>query len=345
MLQQQSGSALAQTAQQKTGRKRKIIALESDWTGGNYQREPRPSWWANGRKPTSPEQRRAGEDLGDYRIAAMDDVGTTMQVISPQQILQRPTLSEAIGLAKKRNEEFAELIAKHPDRFVGFGCLPLQDPKAAADELERAVKQLGFKGTMIRAIPNYEKLDQEKWWVLWERAADLGVPIYIHPTDPAPEFLKMYDGRPELLGSTYAWGVETATHAMRVLSSGVFDAFPKAIMMLGHLGEGIPILLGRMDREWGNVLPEYRKAKKDKLSAYFKENVVITTSSLYYPEALLCAIAAIGIDRVLYSDDFPNYWPGRKALDHFEATPMSDAEREKIYHLNAERWLKLNVSI
>ena len=126
----------------------------------------------------------------------------------------------------------------------------------------------------------------------------------------------MYDGHPELMGSTYAWGVETATHAMRVMGSGIFDAFPKAIMMLGHIGEGIPALLGRMDREYGNVLPEYRKTEKT-LSAYFKENVLITTSSLYYPEALTCAISAIGIDRVLFSGRFSQLLARKEAIGTF----------------------------
>jgi predicted TIM-barrel fold metal-dependent hydrolase len=349
MLQGGSERAPAQSqklsagTQKTASKKRKIIALEAIWGAGaapTSQGDRPISWLDETRKPASPERLRAGPDLGEYRLKAMDEVGITMQVISPGQIQAQPSLSTAIDMAKKRNDRFAELIGKHPDRFAGFAALPLQDPKAAADELERGVKQLGLKGTMISAIPNYEKLDEQKWWVLWERAADLGVPIYIHPTDPAPEFLKMYDGQPALLGSTYAWGVETATHAMRVLASGIFDAYPKAIMMLGHIGEGIPALLGRMDREYGNVLPKYKKTKKT-LSAYFKENCVITTSSLYYPEALTCAISAIGIDRVCFSDDFPSYYPGRQPLEHFEKTPMSDADREKIYHLNAERILKL----
>ena len=182
MFRQRSALAEAPTlsagTQQKTGTKRKIITFEADWSGGGLKKEPRPAWWGNGRKVQPPEMTRAGEDMGEFRLAAMDEVGITMQVISPGQVLQQPTLSEAIDMAKKRNDNFAELIAKHPDRFAGFAALPLQDPKAAADELERGVKKLGLKGTMIRAIPNYEKLDQQKWWVLWERAADLGVPIY-----------------------------------------------------------------------------------------------------------------------------------------------------------------------
>jgi predicted TIM-barrel fold metal-dependent hydrolase len=151
--------------------------------------------------------------------------------------------------------------------------------------------------------------------------------------------MEMYDGRPELLGSTWAWTVETATQALRVIGSGVFDAYPKAFIMLGHLGEGLPYLLGRIDGGYSSVAPKYKTLKKT-FSTYVQENILITTTGPYRPEALVCAINAVGADRVLFADDYPNRSP-KQGVEMFEQTPMSDTDREKIYHLNAEYWLKL----
>jgi 2,3-dihydroxybenzoate decarboxylase len=269
----------------------------------------------------------------------MDAHGIAMQVVAAGAVPALPDASEAVDMAKRRNDRFAELIGKHPDRFAGFAALPLQAPAAAADELERAVKQLGFKGTMISGLPNCEYLDAQRYRVLWERSAALGVPIYIHPADPSPDIMKMYDGRPELLGNTWAWGVETATQALRVIGGGIFDAFPKATVILGHLGESLPFLLGRLDEGYSTVAPKYKTLRKT-LSSYIKENVLVTTSGLYQPEALQCVINAMGADRILFADDYPHV-STQLALEIFERTPMSNGDREKICHLNAERWLRL----
>jgi len=333
---------LSTELQQKAKTKIKRIAVEEHWNSGEPARSTgaRPrSWLAETRLPAGPEKARQMADLGEIRLADMDANGIAMQVVTAGSIQALPDVSEAIDMARKRNDRFAELIRKHPDRFAGFAALPLQDPKAAADELERTVKQLGFKGTLISGLPNSEYLDAQKYWVLWESSAALGVPIYIHPADPAPDIMKMYDGRPELLGNTWAWGVETATQALRVIGSSVFDAFPKAMLILGHLGESLPFLLGRLDEGYSTVAPKYKTLKKT-LSAYIKENVLVTTSGLYQPEALVCVINAMGEDRVLFADDYPHV-ATQLAVEIFEKTPMSDTQREKIYHLNAERWLRL----
>jgi 2,3-dihydroxybenzoate decarboxylase len=142
-----------------------------------------------------------------------------------------------------------------------------------------------------------------------------------------------------LLGNTWTWGVETATQALRVIAAGVFDVYPKATIILGHLGESLPFLLGRMDEGLSSVAPKYKTLKKT-LSAYVKENVIITTSGWYQPEALICAVSAIGADRVLFADDYPHV-STKLAVEMFEKTPMGKSDREKIYHLNAEHWLKL----
>lgn len=279
-------------------------------------------------------------DFEKVRLPMMDDLGITMEVLSiSHNVLQQLTDSAtSVPLAHKINDTQAELIGKHPDRFAGFASLPTADPKAAADELERTVTKLGFKGAMINGHSNWQYLDEQKYWVIWERAAALGVPIYLHPNEPSAESAKIYNGYTELMGPTWAWGVETATHALRIIVSGVFDAFPTSTLILGHLGESMPYLLGRFDEGYAMTL-KGRKLKRVP-SEYIRENLMITTSGLYRPEALLCAISAMGSDRVLYAVDYPFADP-KASMEAFEHTPMSEADREKIFHLNAERLLKL----
>lgn len=314
-------------ANQTNRPKYKRIAVEEHWTSEDVRE-------AIQRPKSAFSDRQA--DLGEIRLAEMDAAGIAMQVIANSSYQGITDASKAIFLAKKNNDHLAEMIRQHPDRFAGFAALPTQDPKAAADELERAVKQLGFKGAMVEGQDhaNWEYLDSQKFWSLWERAAALGVPIYLHPNTPSLDSFKLVDGHPELQSLMWAGGVYTATHALRLMGSGVFDAFPGAVIMLGHLGELLPYWLGRLDessRQW--------KVKK-RPSQYIRENVLVTTSGHYRPEALLCAMAAMGADRVLFATDYAAV-DGKVAVEVFEKTPMSDGDREKIYHVNAERWLRL----
>jgi 2,3-dihydroxybenzoate decarboxylase len=272
----------------------------------------------------------------------MDQYGIDMQVLA----LGSPGLQAlddramAIDLAKKTNDYQAGVIQKHPDRFAGFAALPTQDPKAAADELERTVTQMGFKGAMIQGHTNWEYLDAQKYWVIWERAASLEVPIYLHINDPSADSKKMYEEYPQLAGSMFGWGVEAAMHALRIISSGVFDTYPKATLILGHLGESLPYLLGRLDEGYRALAAVDSKKLKKSYSEYIRENLLVTTSGLYRPEALVCAISAMGPDRVLYSTDYP-FVDLKESVELFDKTPMSDEVREKVSHLNAERWLRL----
>ena len=316
------------TPQSAAKPKMKRIAVEEHWTSEDVR-------LAIKREKGASTELQA--DLGEMRLAQMDAAGISMQVIanSSYQAITDPAM--AVTLAKKNNDRMAEAIAKHPDRFAGFAALPTQNPKAAADELERAVKQLGLKGAMIEGQDhaNWEFLDSQKFWGLWERAAALEVPIYLHPYFVQIDSFKLIEGHPEVQNLMWAGGVYTATQALRIIGSGVFDAFPKATLMLGHLGELLPYWLGRLDEGRGAW-----KATKKPPSAYIKENLYATTSGHYNPEALLCAISALGEDRVLFATDYAAV-DGKIAVDLCERTPMSDAVREKIYHLNAERLLKL----
>jgi 2,3-dihydroxybenzoate decarboxylase len=331
--------------------KMKKIAIEEHW-GNQELSDLRVEWGKRTGYPTTVDPKAIGysfprtPDFEKFRIPFMDEFGIAMQVISTGSpgVQGYEDAATAVTKAKKINDEQAEIIRKYPGRFAGFAGLPTQDPKAAADELERSVKQLGFKGAMIQGATilgatKWEYLDDTKFWVIWERAAALDVPVYLHVQEPSFDSAKVYSGHPELTGSTWAWGVETGTHALRIINAGVFDAFPKATLILGHLGESLPYLLGRLDEGYAMAAKSGRQLKKP-LSEYVKSNVLVTTSGLYRPEALLCAIAAMGEDRVLYSMDYPFVHP-KASIECFEKTPMNDQVREKVAHLNAERWLKL----
>jgi 2,3-dihydroxybenzoate decarboxylase len=321
---------------------REIMELGERWrrkTGGRVMTSPKGA-------SAIPESLTRLWDFEEHRLPLMDEYGITMQVLALSSPgIQAYTFAEAsaaINMSKKINDAQAEIIHKHPGRFAGFAALPTQDPKAAADELERTVTELGFKGAMIQGHTNWEYLDADKYRVLWERVAALEAPIYLHISEPSSDTKKAYSGRPELLGTTWAVGVETATHALRIIASGVFDVYPKATLILGHLGESLPYLLGRMDEAYvkSTTPPENRKLKK-MFSQYVKENLLVTTSGLYKPEALICAINAMGPDRVLFAVDYPFLDP-KLSVPLFDSTPMSDEVREKICHLNAEKWLKLS---
>lgn len=342
----QGWAATGDTLSARTGVRTKKIALEEHWANEELN-QLRTEWGKRTGYPITVDPKAIGysfprtPDFEKFRIPFMDEFGVTMQVISTGSpgVQGFTDAKTAVDKAKEINDAQAEIIRKYPGRFAGFAGLPTQDPKAAADELERTVKQLGFKGAMIQGSTNWEYLDQQKYWVIWERADALGVPIYLHVQEPSFDSAKVYEGHPELTGSTWAWGVETGTHALRIINAGIFDAFPKATLILGHLGESLPYLLGRLDEGYFMAAKSGRKLKKP-LSEYIRSNVLVTTSGLYRPEALLCAIAAMGEDRVLYSMDYPFVQP-KASIDCFEMTPMTDEVREKVSYRNAQKWLKL----
>lgn len=278
--------------------------------------------------------------LSDFerRIPIMDESGITMQVLAPAGIPLFKDKKEAVVLTRMINDDLAEIIRKYPGRFAGYATLPIEDPKAAARELERTVTQCGFKAAMVCGATNGEYLDEKKFWPIWERAEELGVPIYVHPFDPPEETIKLYKGHPELMGPGWSWTVDTATHALRVIGAGVFDAFPKTTLILGHMGETLPYLLGRLDE--GYTMAHKTRELKKLLSEYIRENIIITTSGKYRPETLVCAINAMGVDRVLFAADYPFVAP-KESVHQIESSLITDADKEKIYHRNAERWLKL----
>ncbi len=347
VLKADATAAEAQNAASGQERKKiKRIAAEEHWATKELSDIAAESW--KSRKDLSWRDPKAFSgsiprmwDFEKTRLPMMDECGISIQILSNGHptFQQLTDPGRAIPLAQKINDLEAEMSAKYPGRFLGVANLPTAaDPKAAADELERTVTKLGFKGGMIHGHSNWEYLDAQKFWPVWERAAGLGVPIYLHPNEPSSDVIKMYEGFTELMGPTWAWVVETATHALRIVVSGVFDAFPGATLILGHLGEALPYLLGRFDEGYAMSLKQ-RKLKKLP-SEYIKENILVTTSGLYKPEALTCAINALGSDRILFAVDYPFADP-KLSIECFEKTPLSESDREKIYYKNAEKWLKV----
>lgn len=293
-------------------------------------------------------------DVGPERIRRMDAAGIDLQVLSHVapgvQTLERET---AMRLSKEVNDWLGGIIRAYPTRFAGFAMLPTQSPKDAADELERTVTQLGFKGALINGHTQERYLDDDSFSVLLERAQALDVPIYIHPTDPPKAITDMYyPGYPTLVQS-WGWQVETGTHLLRLMSSGVFDRYPRLKVIVGHMGELIPFNLKRINvaLTMGNWLIASQEKKvtgskrprgmQKSVLYYMHENVFITTSGVFDQAAFNCALAEVGIENILFSVDDP-FGDNFEAVDFLNATHLSQEEREKLAHGNAERLLKLS---
>lgn len=279
-------------------------------------------------------------DFGERRLAGMDLIGVETAVLSlaGPGVQAEADTARAIRKAKECNDFLAPIMADSKGRYSGLSHLPTQDPAAAADELERSVRELGYVGAMINGQTNGAYLDDDRFSVLWERAADLGAPIYIHPYNP-PDFPYMFHNHPELFGPVWSWTVETGNHALRLIFGGVFDKYPKAKLILGHMGETLPYQLWRFDSRWP-ICNSAGRTLELKPSEYFKRNLWVTTAGVCSDEPLRCAVDALGAERVLFSVDYPFERP-QEAGDWFDNAPLSDAERAMIGHDNAASLLGL----
>ncbi|MGO4152326.1 amidohydrolase family protein [Cupriavidus sp. YAF13] len=278
-------------------------------------------------------------DFDDIRIGEMDRAGIDFTILSQTGpgVQGETDRAAAIGRARENNDFLAAQVARHPTRFAGFAALPMHDPVTAADELERAVTQLGFKGSLVNGHTQGVYYDDPCYDAFWERMQALDVPMYLHPTDAfvAPH---VYSGHPEISGAAWGWGVETASHALRLVFGGVFDRFPRLKLILGHMGEGLPFQRWRFDSRFAVYSHGIKLAKKP--SEYIGSNIVITTSGVCSPAALNGAIAEMGAEAVLFSVDYP-YESTAIAADFIEQAPMDEATRRLVCHGNAERILKL----
>ncbi len=284
-------------------------------------------------------------DFSNERIAEMDEAGVDIQLVS--LVLpgcEQFEASEGTAVARKANDELCRIINKQPNRFCGMAALAPQDPEGAAQELERAVKELGFKGTQINSNARGEYLDDKKYWCIFEKAESLGVPIYIHPCVPSPCMAKPYiEYGMALSGPPLGFGAEVILHAMRLIYSGVFDKYPGLQIVLGHLGEGLPFWLDRIDFFWSKPWSEKsnRPQISKKPSDYVKANFSVTTSGMFFMPALMATYLALGADRMIFASDYP-YEDSRQAAKAVEAMPICDTDKEKIFHLNVEKLFKLN---
>ncbi|MER5173731.1 amidohydrolase family protein [Thioclava sp. GXIMD2076] len=281
------------------------------------------------------------EDFGDRRLEAMDRNGIAYSVlsISGPGVQIEPDHAKAAKLAKSANDRLAAQVQKQPKRYGGFAHLALQDPAGAADELERCMTDLGFQGALINGETNGEYLDHRRFDVFWERAAALKAPIYIHPGNPAGKSAA-YAGHPELWGPTWSWAAETCTHALRLVFSGVFDRFPDARVILGHMGETLPMQPWRLDSRYPISNTAFEIEKKP--SEYLRNNLWLTTSGVCDDVALRCALDNIGGDRVLFSVDYPFEKPeiAAKWIDNAE---ISEDERFAVSQGNAAKLMNISL--
>jgi predicted TIM-barrel fold metal-dependent hydrolase len=279
-------------------------------------------------------------NLGETRLAAMDAAGITRQVLSHNQPgCQALAAEEAVPAAREANDLLFEAVRAHPDRFLGFAALPTADPAAAVKELERAVAELSFKGAVINGHTQGRFLDEKTFWGIFECAEALRMPIYLHPSKPHPSVMKAYfDGYEELALGAWGFGIDTGTHFLRLVFSGVFDAFPKLKIILGHLGEGLPFMLHRLNDQ--TLLAAARRGLKRTPAEYLTDNLMVTCSGNFSSAAFLCTVMALGVDNVMFSVDWP-YESNVVAVDFLKRQALSEPDLAKIAHLNAERVLGL----
>jgi len=288
-------------------------------------------------------------DIHDDRLRQMDANGMAMMILSlnAPAVQAIPSRQKANEIAMRANDFLAEQVSKRPDRFQAFAALPMQDPELASRELERCISQLGFKGALVNGFSQVDTPDNVVYYDapqfegFWDTAERLDAPFYLHPRNPLASWAQIYDGHPWLLGPTWAFGQETAVHALRLMASGLFDRHPGLKIILGHMGEGLPYSMWRVDNRnaWVKV-PKSYPAKKP-LADYFHANFYLTTSGNFRTQTLIDAMLEVGADRILFSTD----WPFEN-VDHaahwFDAASISEADRLKIGRTNAVSLFKLD---
>ena len=272
-------------------------------------------------------------DLDEGRIALLDEAEIDVAVLSlaaPGTEPFEPSLGTKI--ARATNDELAQAIDRHPDRYLGYATLAPKDADAAAKELERCVKELGFRGWNTHSNFGDSYLDAKRYWPVLAKAEELGVPVYLHPTWPIVEEFQTYGNA--LSGPTFGFGAETAMVVMRMIIAGVFDAFPKLQIILGHYAEGLPFMFDRVDRPYiqGHVRPDpaVSPVLKRMPSEYLRDNFLASTSGNYSPEAFACTKAAMGARRMVIGSDYP-FEDMKVCTDFLEAQPMSETDKAQLY--------------
>ncbi len=281
-------------------------------------------------------------DIGELRLADMDANGIDMQVISCNSNIELLLTDEAIKLSHMINDQLYEATQAHPTRFAGFAALPISNPTAATCELKRSVTKLGFKGALFNGTAHERFLDEPEYESFLAMTAELDVPLYLHPgivNHNVRDAYYHYDDpafAARLASAGYGWHVETGIHALRLILSGVFDRYPNLQIILGHWGEMIPYMMERINH---NFSAGAAKTKHD-FEYYMHNNVYVTPSGLFNMPQFENTLTMMGADRILYSVDYP-YYLNKGAREFLENAPISQEDKEKIAHGNAEKLLKL----
>jgi 2,3-dihydroxybenzoate decarboxylase len=289
-------------------------------------------------------------DVQDTRVAEMDRHGIEMMILS----LNAPAVQaihdvkSAIAVARQANDALASEVRNRPDRFASFAALPMQDPEAATAELTRCVKELGMVGALVNGFSNIGSPDNVTYYDLpqyrpfWRAVEALDVPFYLHPRNPLPDWTRQYEGHNWLLGPNWAFSAETAVHALRLIGSGLFDECPRLKMVLGHLGEGIPVQLWRIDGRNGWMKAPHKYAAKNGVGHYFRKHFHLTTSGNFHTPSLVNAMTEMGADRVMFSVDWPFEDVGEGA-QWFDNSEIGEDDRMKVGRANAIKLFKLKI--
>lgn len=321
------------------------IALEEHWSSpdtlGDSEHYFTPDIW--------PARRRQLLDVQEERIERMDacGIGYTILSLNAPAIQGIADTKRAIDVARRANDLLAEQVIRRPDRFGAFAALPMQDPAAAARELERTVSELGFKGALVNGFSqiasedNATYYDLPQYWPFWAEVERLDAPFYLHPRNPLPSQMLAIEGHPWLMGPAWAFSPETGVHALRLIGSGLFDTYPKLQVILGHLGELVQNNIWRTSH-WASANgknPMGVKAKRPFID-YFQKQFYVTTSGNFRTIAMRNAIDEIGSDRVLFSTDYP-FETMEEASEWFDHAEVCENDREKIGIENAKRLFRL----
>jgi predicted TIM-barrel fold metal-dependent hydrolase len=280
-------------------------------------------------------------DLGEWRLREMDEAGIDIQVLSHgAPSTQKLSGDIAVPLTQRVNDRLAAVCAANPKRFAAFGALPTSDPAASADELERCINKLGFKGAMIHGLANDSFLDDKRFWPIFERAQALDVPIYLHPSIPHPAVMEAYykdyvKDYPMVIRAAWGFTVETATQAIRMVLCGIFDKLPKLKIIIGHLGETLPFLIWRIDQSLSRP-----GQKTISFRDIFCSHFYLTTSGNFSNPALLCCVQEMGVDRLMFAIDWP-FVANPPGTTWMESVPLCDEDKVKILSGNAKKLLKM----
>jgi predicted TIM-barrel fold metal-dependent hydrolase len=282
------------------------------------------------------------EESGEIRLKEMDEAGVDIQVLSHgAPSAQKLTGNEAPEIAARVNDRLAAFVQRNPTRFSAFGCLPTCNPQASADELERCVNKYGFKGAMVHGLTGGKFLDEKEFWPIFERAEKLDVPIYLHPSVPHPAVMDAYYKEytkdfPMVIRAAWGFTVETATQAIRLVLSGVFEKHPNLKIMIGHLGETLPFLMWRVDQALSRPGARRSMSFRDTFCSHF----YITTSGNFSNPALLCCVQELGIDRIMFAIDWP-FVANPLGMNWVPTIPLCDEDKIKILSGNAKRVLRM----